>query len=121
MLFLTPGIVFLGHGFLSILFPCGTIAVVRYILDAHFGIFVSLPCLALVAVVLLPIALMVRYWYGQLYYRRRAAAFGARVAPKLPGKFGNVDRLMQLIWSMKHGYCGQSLHRLPVMTSLNPD
>lgn len=119
MLFLTPGVVFLSRGFISFLFPCGIIAVVRYILDAHFGIFISFPYLALVAVVFVPIALVVRYWYRQLYTRRRAAALGARLVPKLPGKIGNVDKLMQLLRSMKHGYCGKSLHRTVIITSLS--
>ncbi|KAF7982986.1 hypothetical protein HWV62_24590 [Athelia sp. TMB] len=85
--FLTPGAVFLARGALSLALPCALIA--------------------LGAALLGPAAVVARHAYGQLHKRRRAAALGARLAPRLPGGIGNVDRLMQMMRSMEGDMCGQ--------------
>ncbi|KAF7967691.1 hypothetical protein HWV62_33339 [Athelia sp. TMB] len=105
--FLTPGAVFLARGALSLALPCALVAIARYILAAHFGVPLSAPQIALGAALLGPAAVVARHAYGQLHKRRRAAALGARLAPRLPGGIGNVDRLMQMMRSMEGDMCGQ--------------
>ena len=104
---LTPGVVFLARGALSLVFPGALIAAVLYILDAHYGIAISIGHLALAASVLAPTAVIVKHWLGILHTRRRAAALGARLAPKLTsGGIGNFGKLMEMMRSMEGDVCG---------------
>ncbi|KZP25071.1 cytochrome P450 monooxygenase pc-3 [Athelia psychrophila] len=105
--FLTPGVVFLARGALSLVFPCALIGILRYILDAHFGIPTSIEQISLAVAVLGPLVVVTKHYYGLLYKRRRAAALGTRIAPRLPGGIGNVDRLMQLANGQEADMCGQ--------------
>ncbi|KZP18350.1 cytochrome P450 monooxygenase pc-3 [Athelia psychrophila] len=105
--FLTPGILFLARGAPKLVFPCALIGILRYILDAHFGITISIARIVLGAAVLLPLLLTAKRVYGLLYMKRRAAALGARLVPFLPGGIGNVDRLMRLVRSMDDEICGE--------------
>lgn len=104
--FLTPGVVFLARGSLSLVFPCALIAIVRYILDAHFDIQISILQIALAAATLGPATLVARYHYAQFNKRNRAAALGQRLAPKLTGGIGNVSRMMEMMEGMKNDMCG---------------
>ncbi|KAF7967615.1 hypothetical protein HWV62_33667 [Athelia sp. TMB] len=103
----TPGVVFLARGALSLVFPCALTAAVLYILDAHYGISISIAHLALAASVLAPSAVVAKHWLGILHTRRRAAALGARLAPKLTsGGIGNFGKLMEMVKSMEGDVCG---------------
>lgn len=104
--FLTPGIIFLARGALSLIFPCTLIVTLRYILDAHYGVVISIGQIALAALVLVPTAVVAKHWAGILYKRRRAAALSARFAPKLSGGMGNLNRLKELASSMETEMCG---------------
>ncbi|KZP22481.1 cytochrome P450 [Athelia psychrophila] len=105
--FLTPGVLFLARGALKLVFPCVLIGILRYILDAHFGIAISIARIVLGAAALIPLAIAAKRGYGQLYIRRRAAALGAQIVPSLPGRIGNVDRLMQIVRSVEDDMCGE--------------
>lgn len=106
--FLTPGAIFVGRAIVALLFACGVLVTVRYILSDHFGIVISTQvCLAATAV-LLPQVVYVPYCLAQLQHRRRAAALGARVAPKVVGKWpGNLDRLIAVVSNIQNGYLGK--------------
>ncbi|KAF7969359.1 hypothetical protein HWV62_27478 [Athelia sp. TMB] len=103
----TPGVVFLARGALSLVFPGALTAAVLYILDAHYGVSISIGHLALAAAVLAPTAVVAKHWLGILHTRRRAAALGARLAPKLTsGGIGNFGKLMEMVKSMEGDVCG---------------
>ncbi|KAF7969358.1 hypothetical protein HWV62_27476 [Athelia sp. TMB] len=105
---LTPGVVFLARGAISLVFPCALILAVRYILDAHYGIAISIWHIVLAVLVLVPTAVVARHWAGILHKRRRAAALGARLVPKLSGNIGNLNRLQELGDSMETEMCGEA-------------
>lgn len=105
---LTPGVLFLGRGLASLLFSCAIIFAGRYVLDAHLGVHIPSSVLATAFVVLFPLLLLLRYYWGQYDEHRRAAALGARVVPRLAGKWpGNFDKLLEIIESVDSGYIGE--------------
>ena len=99
---------FLIHAAESLLFPCSIMVAARYILSHHFDIYVATPALVAATPILLLLAAYIRYSLAQMQQRRRAAALGARVAPKLVGKWpGNLDELIALINGLRNGYLGE--------------
>jgi len=108
MTFLTPGAIFLTHSAVSFLFPCSIMASVRYILGRYFDIYIATPVLVAATVILLPLAAYIHYSLAQIQQHSRSAALGARVAPKLAGKWpANLDQLMALVNSLRNGYLGE--------------
>lgn len=103
---LTPGVLFLSRGALKFGFPCAlALGILCYILNVYFGMSISIAYIALGAAAFTPLILGALRTYGQLYQQRRAAILGARLAPKLPGGIGNIDRVMQLVRSMENNIC----------------
>lgn len=109
---LTPGVLFLARSALDLVFPCTLIGILRYILDAHFGITISISRITLGVAALIPFMLAAKRVYALWYTRRRAAALGARVVPFLPGGIGNLDRLMTLVRNVDNDICGASYFSL---------
>ncbi|KIM86354.1 hypothetical protein PILCRDRAFT_816295 [Piloderma croceum F 1598] len=105
MALLTPGVIFLSRTFVSLLLPCLVIAAVRFILDDRFGILIPKRVVFGATVLAVPIITTIRSTWAQIKKRRRAAALGARLVPKVPGKrLGNFDVLVQVINNVRHGY-----------------
>jgi len=108
MTLLTPGVIFLGPALGRLLFACFIIAVVRFILDDHFGIFIRKRVVVGAIVLAIPIITTVRVVWAQIKKRRRAAALGAQVVPMVSGKWlGNLDVLIQLVNNFRYGYPGE--------------
>ena len=108
MTLLTPGVIFLGPALVRLLFACFIIAVVRFILDDHFGIFIRKRVVVGAIVLAIPIITTVRVVWAQIKKRRRAAALGAQVVPVVSGKWlGNLDVLIQLVNNIRYGYPGK--------------
>jgi len=101
---LTPGVIFLGRAFAFLLLPCLVTAAVRFILDNHFGILIPKRVVFGATVLAMPIVTTIHLTWVQIKKQRRAAALGARLVPKVPGKRpGNFDVLVQVI-NVQHGY-----------------
>jgi hypothetical protein len=101
---LTPGLIFLSGAFVPLLLPCLVIAGLRFILDDHFGILIPKRVLFGATVLAVPIVTTIRLTWVQIKKQRRAAALGARLVPKVPGKRpGNFDVMVQMI-NIQHGY-----------------
>lgn len=104
--FLTPGVLFLSRGALKFGFPCAlALGILCYVLNGYFGMSISIARIALGAAASTPLILVALRAYVQLYQQRRAEKLGARLAPKLPGGIGNIDRVMQLVRSMENNIC----------------
>jgi hypothetical protein len=108
MTLLTPGVIFLGPAFVRFFFACFIIAVVRFILDDHFGIFIRKRVVAGAIVLAIPIITTVRVVWAQMKKRRRAAVLGAQDVPMVSGKWlGNLDVLIQIVNNLRYGYPGK--------------
>jgi hypothetical protein len=108
MAFLSPAAIFLTRSAESLLFPCSIMVAARYILSHHFDIYIATPVLVAATPILLLLAAYIRYSLAQIQQRRRAAALGARVAPKLVGKWpGNLDQLIALVNNIHNEYLGE--------------
>lgn len=111
MAFLTPGIVFLSRALLTLALPLTVILGVRIVLADTLNITIPIPALLAGFSVLLPIALSVRHGLSLMSEKRRAAKMGARIAPKVVGKWpGNLDKLIQIVKNVRYGYPGESLN-----------
>jgi len=110
MTLLTPGIIFLSRVFVSLLLPCLVIAILRIVLDNHFGIFIPKRIVIGATVLAIPIITTIRLCWTQIKIRRRAAALDSRVAPTVTGKWlGNLDILKGIVEVAQHGYLGKRL------------
>jgi hypothetical protein len=90
------------------LFACFIIAVVRFILDDHFGTFIRKRVIVGAIVLAIPIITTVRVVWAQIKKRRRATALGAQVVPMVSGKWlGNLDVFIQLVNNFRYGYPGK--------------
>lgn len=104
---LTPGVIFLSRAFTSLLLPCLVTAAVRFILDNHFGILIPKRVVFGANVLAMPIVATIRLTWVQIKKQRRAATLGARLVPKVPGKWpANLDVLVQVI-NVRHGYLSE--------------
>lgn len=104
---ITPGLAFLGQGFLSLLFPCTTLVGIRVVLNYHFDF--PIPIWSLVAIIGtgVPLVLVARIGFDDFTQRRRAAALGARMVPRIRGRWlGNLDVLMTMLRNETYGYPG---------------
>lgn len=111
MAFLTPGVAFLGRGLISLLFPCAVIAGIRLILAIQFDLVVPTWGVVIASILIIPLVLVARYQWVQFHHRRRAAALGARIAPRLQGKWpGNLDILLDAMDKLQNSYIGK-FHR----------
>lgn len=112
MALITPGLAFLGRGCLSLILPCTTIVGVRLILKVYFNL--PVPTWSLVAGISagVPLMLAARIGIDDFKQRRRAAALGARMVPRVRGRWlGNIDVLMTVMRNANGGYPGKFLQR----------
>lgn len=101
----TPGGKFLGCALLSLLCPCAFIAGFQYVLDKHLSFFIPAWLLMTATALGAPTVLALRIALDEINQRRRAAALGARLVPRVIGSLpGNLDVLMKLMNEYRHGY-----------------
>ena len=104
---LTPGAVFLSRGFLTLLFPCTIIAGARFILDKEFGIFIPTWVIVTGTCLGIPIVMLVSVVWDEIHQRRRAAALGARLVPRVKGRWiGNIDVLFDQVDKTRNSFLG---------------
>jgi hypothetical protein len=104
----TPGLTFVGRALLSLLFPCTFIAGVQYILNNQFDIIIPTWFLITVALIGLPVVMAIRVGIDEIKQRRKATAMGARMLPRVSGKWpGNVDLVVRQLENWRNGYPGR--------------
>jgi hypothetical protein len=109
MAFLTPGAIFLSRCLTSLLLPSAVIAGTRFILKTHFGISIPIWALVIGNFLGIPVVIIARLVWDEIYQRRRAAALGARLVPRVVGRWpGNIDVLIDAIEKMRNSYPGRS-------------
>ncbi|KIL67115.1 hypothetical protein M378DRAFT_160099 [Amanita muscaria Koide BX008] len=110
MVFLTPGVRLLAKGAAYVSVPVfGGMAIQRFMLRIYD---VSMPTWAIVtaSIMIIPIAGYISVFWKQVKDRRDAAAMGAQIVPKIPGKkFGNFDVVQRMTQAAEHGYPGEEL------------
>ncbi|KAM6500143.1 cytochrome P450 monooxygenase pc-1 [Amanita muscaria] len=110
MVFLTPGVRLLAKGAAYVSVPVfGGIAIQRFMLRIYD---VSVPtwAIATASIMIIPIAGYISVFWKQVKDRRDAAAMGAQIVPKIPGKkFGNFDVVQLMTQAAEHGYPGEEL------------
>lgn len=107
MTILTPGVVFISRtlGFLGI-FSVGAVTS-RHLLEQYASISVPTWLFLTISVTSLPGIITCRILYKDWRDRREAARLGARLAPKMKGKWiGNLDILRDMVNNFWTGYPG---------------
>jgi hypothetical protein len=118
MAVLTPGAIFLARGFLSLLFPCIVIAGVRFLLHTQFDVFIPTWVLVTGSLLSVPVVIVARIAWDEVYQRHRAAVLGARLVPRLVGRWpGNIDVLIDVIDKVINSYPGEATFSLDAICS----
>jgi len=109
MAFLTPGAIFLTRALISLLLPSVVIVGIRSILKTQFDIFVPTWALITGSALSIPVVIITRLVWDEIYQRRRAAALGARLVPRVVGRWpGNIDVLIYMIDKVRESYPGKT-------------
>ncbi|KAF7313120.1 Cytochrome P450 [Mycena kentingensis (nom. inval.)] len=106
----SPGVEFLAnialHGFSKPLLLALAVHFLAKRSGKDFPIFST----GLLAVATVPLYAAFRIWWTQRKQKAEAAALGARLAPRVHGKWpGNIDIMRQMIHNRLHGYPGDGL------------
>lgn len=107
MTILTPGLAFISRilAFLG-LFLYGAVTS-RRLLEQHANVVVPTSLFVVISVVSLPGLITCRVLFRTWKHNREAAKLGARIAPKVKGKWiGNLDILWQMMDNYWTGYPG---------------
>jgi hypothetical protein len=85
------------------------IAGTRFILKARFDVFIPIWAMVTGGVLGIPVVIIARLVWDEIYQRRRAAALGARLVPRVEGRWpGNIDVLIDAIEKMRNSYPGRT-------------
>jgi len=92
----------------SLLLPSAVIAGTRFILKARFDV-LFLFGRRLLRRPWYSVVIIARLVWDEIYQRRRAAALGARLVPRVEGRWpGNIDVLIDAIEKMRNSYPGRT-------------
>ncbi|EIW84467.1 cytochrome P450 monooxygenase pc-3 [Coniophora puteana RWD-64-598 SS2] len=108
---LTPGFRLLSNWVLNTLAPCIALAIAAY----YFGVLSILPVwqTLLLAAATPPSAFLLGVAYDTLSQRRRAAALGARLVPRVKGRWpGNMDVVIEQAEEVDRDYMGSYFLKL---------
>lgn len=107
--YLTPGVRFLAQSLLRVALPACIIGMIFRTLP-RLDMFPQTWVLAALSLVAIPVVFAMSIAWSEISLRRRAAAMGARVAPRAEGKWiGNVDILRMMMRNWERGYPGAFL------------
>ncbi|KAJ3800615.1 cytochrome P450 monooxygenase pc-1 [Lentinula aff. detonsa] len=107
MSFLTPGIISITQSLVFTgLFTFSVVALRRF-LEKSAGIFIPTWILVSISILGLPVLITCRILFRDWRQRHDAAALGARIAPRVKGKwFANLDLLKMMMNNYYRGYPG---------------
>ncbi|KAH7906604.1 cytochrome P450, partial [Hygrophoropsis aurantiaca] len=106
----TPGVIYLTRLTFSVFIPCACVifAVIRG--SAFAGLDLSLWLISAFLSVAIPLGFAVYVAFGEAVKRRKATSLGARMIPRVQGKWlGNLDALVDIITRAENDYVGQML------------
>ena len=108
MAFLTPGAVFLARGFVYLLFRCTLIVGIRLLLQTQLHILIPTWVVVAGCILSIPAVNISRLVWDEIYQRRRAAVLGARLMPRIAGRWpGNIDVLIDALAKNENSYPGK--------------
>ncbi|KAH7868885.1 cytochrome P450 monooxygenase pc-1 [Lentinula edodes] len=110
MTFLTPGIIYITRALaFPAFFTVGVVAVRRF-LETHTNIVLPTWIFVIISVLSLPALITCRILLRDWRQKRDAAAIGARIAPRVKGKwFANLDLLKMMMNNYYKGYPADGL------------
>ncbi|KAJ3889160.1 cytochrome P450 monooxygenase pc-1 [Lentinula edodes] len=110
MTFLTPGIIYITRALaFPAFFTVGVVAVRRF-LETHTNLVLPTWIFVIISVLSLPALITCRILLRDWRQRRDAAAIGARIAPRVKGKwFANLDLLKMMMNNYYKGYPADGL------------
>jgi hypothetical protein len=98
---------FLTHHLVSL--PLLVIAGIQVILITQFDIFIPMGMLVLAGAFSIFFVIITRVVWDEIYQRHRAAALGARLVPRVAGRWpGNIDVLRDAVDKMRNSYPGKA-------------
>ena len=107
MAFLPRRGVFLTHHLVSLLLL--VIAGIQVILITQFDIFIPMGVLVMGGAFSIFFVIIIRVVWDEIYQRHRAAALGARLVPRVAGRWpGNIDVLRDAVDKMRNSYPGET-------------
>ena len=108
MAFLTPGAVFLARNFFYLLFRCTLIVGIRFLLQTQLHILIPTWVVVAGCILSIPAVNISRLVWDEIYQRRRAVALGARLMPRIAGRWpGNIDVLIDALAKYENSYPGK--------------
>jgi hypothetical protein len=98
---------FLTHHLVSLLLL--VIAGIQVILITQFDILIPMGVLVIGGAFSISFVIIIRVVWDEIYQRRRAAALGARLVPRVAGRWpGNIDVLIDAVDKMRNSYPGET-------------
>ena len=108
MAFLTPGAVFVARCFFYLLFRCTLIVGIRFLLQTQLHILIPTWVLVAGCILSIPAVNISRLVWDEIYQRRRATVLGARLMPRIAGRWpGNIDVLTDAPAKNENSYPGK--------------
>ncbi|KAH7926999.1 cytochrome P450 [Leucogyrophana mollusca] len=106
----TPGVVYLTRWVLSVLLPCACLVFIVVRGSSFAGLSLPSWLVSTLLLVCAPLGFFVYITFGETAKRRRAATSGARMVPRVRGRWlGNLDVLMHAVNRAESDYIGQLL------------
>ncbi|GLB33366.1 putative cytochrome p450 [Lyophyllum shimeji] len=106
---MTPGIAYLATSLPTLLPPLIAVYVLTRLLHAYLAIHLPPWAVAIASIFSIPVALLVKVYYKELIDRRRAAAQGAVLPPRIYDKWpAGIGLLLQFTENLKNGYPGEN-------------
>ncbi|KAF8075954.1 cytochrome P450 monooxygenase pc-3 [Lyophyllum atratum] len=106
-----PGITYLANRLPSLLLPLIVVYVANRLLQTYLTIHLPLSVITVTAILSIPVALVLKSSYTDLDDRRRAAAQGAVLPPRIYDKWpAGIGLLLQSINNLKTGYPGENFN-----------
>jgi hypothetical protein len=104
---LTPGVLFILTILRNLAFFIGTTIACKHALSHFLNIAISNAVMFLSVITGVPALIALRLIYNDVHDRREAARLGARIVPRVQGKWpGNLDIIVDLVTNFTKAYPG---------------
>ncbi|KAG2342994.1 cytochrome P450 [Suillus weaverae] len=106
----SPGVAYLTRGLLSVIFPAASFVIIIKRLASLQGFRVSPWLFSVVALGAVPLGFSAYILADEISQRRKAARLGARLIPRVQGKWpGNLDKMVNIVLRSENEYLGRPM------------